>query len=250
MGHKVHPRGLRTGILYGWPSKWFSRKQYTTFLREDVQLRAYVRAAFSQAGIADVEIERGANTVTITIHAARAGVLIGRGGAGLEDLRKTILTRFFPALLLAARAGRRGSAAAAKAAGALKLNIAEVSQPALSAPVVLTGMTQDLERRLPFRRVLKQTIERVERAGAKGVKVSVSGRLGGAEIARRETLGSGKIPLHTLRADIDYAQGIARTTYGAIGVKVWIYKGDVFEEKSKLQHPNDQSNQKSKELGI
>lgn len=234
MGHKVHPRGFRTSVLYGWPSKWFGGRQYTTFLREDVQLRAYIREAFLQAGIADVEVERGANTVTITIHAARPGVMIGRGGAGLEELRKTLLTRFFPGLLAQARAGRRGSAGAAKAAGALKLNIAEVSQPSLSAPVVLSGMTQDLERRLPFRRVLKQTIERVERAGAKGVKVSVSGRLGGAEIARRETLGSGKIPLHTLRADIDYAQGIARTTYGAIGVKIWIYRGDVFSEKSEL----------------
>lgn len=229
MGHKVHPRSFRTSVLYGWPSKWFNRKQYTTFLREDVELRSYLRSAYTQAGIADIDIERGANTVTITIHAARVGVMIGRGGAGLEELRKTILTRFFPGLLAEARRGRRG-AGQAKTAGALKLNIAEVSQPSLSAPIVLSGVIQDLERRLPFRRVLRQTIERVERAGAKGVKVSVSGRLGGAEIARRETLGSGKIPLHTLRADIDYAAGMARTTYGAIGAKVWIYRGDIFEQ--------------------
>lgn len=241
MGHKVHPRGFRISVLYGWPSKWFGRKSYATFLKEDVQIRSYLRATFLQAGIAEIEIERGVHTVTITIHAARAGVLIGRGGAGLEDLRRTLLIRFFPQFLSKGR-GANQRAQAGKAAGALKLNITEVSQPALSAPVVLGGMIQDIERRLPFRRVLKQTIERVERAGAKGVKVSVSGRLGGAEIARRETLFRGKIPLHTLRADIDYAQGVAKTTYGAIGVKIWIYRGEVFDEKSKVQNPNTKSN--------
>ncbi len=242
MGHKAHPKIMRIAVLYSWPSRWFSRgKAYAKYLREDVELRKYLFGSFRDAGIAEVEVERGANTVTITVHAARVGVIIGRGGAGLEELRKALVRRFFPQFL--PKKGTRGS-------GGLKLNIVEVTRPALSAPVVLQSMVTDLERRIPFRRVLRQTVERVERAGAQGVKVTVSGRLGGAEIARVEKLGSGKIPLHTLRADIDYAAGMARTTYGAIGVKVWIYRGEIFEEKSKFQNPNDQSNQKSKAFVI
>ncbi len=225
MGHKAHPKSLRLAILYTWPSKWFSKgRAYSQSLREDVEIRAYLRGAFRDAGVAEIEIERGPSTVTVIIHAARVGVIIGRGGSGLEELRKTIIKRFFPQL--APTKQSRGSS------GGLKVNIVEVSQPSLSAPVVLQTMIQDIERRLPFRRVLRQTIERVERAGAKGVKVCVSGRLGGAEIARVEKLSKGKIPLHTLRADIDYAQGMAHTTYGAIGVKIWIYRGDIFAVKS------------------
>lgn len=218
MGHKVNPTSFRTSVIYGWPSKWFAHPgpQLAKLLREDQEVRGFLQSRLKEAAVDRIMIDRTGNDATVTIQSAKPGVVIGRGGAGIEDLRKELVARFFP-----------------KEKRTLKLNIEEVRKPALSASIVMQGMTADLERRMPFRRVLKQTVDRVMRGGAKGVKVRVSGRLNGAEIARTETLSSGSIPLHTLRADIDYAQGFARTIYGAIGVKVWIYRGLVFEKEEK-----------------
>lgn len=216
MGHKVHPISFRTAVIYGWPSKWFAKPgpQLAKLLREDQEVRGFLKSRLREAAVDRITIDRSGNEVVVTINSAKPGAVIGRGGAGIEELRKTLVARFF----------RKG-------ARALKLNIDEVRKPALSASIVMQGMEGDLERRMPFRRVLRQTVERVTRAGALGVKVRVSGRLNGAEIARTETLSSGSIPLHTLRADIDYAQGFARTIYGAIGVKVWIYRGLIFGQE-------------------
>lgn len=212
MGQKVNPKIFRTGEsqIYTWNSKWFAKKDYVARLRQDVGIRDFVKKTLKDAAVAKIEIERTANAVTIIIHSAKPGLIIGRAGTGIEDLRKKIKDKFLDKK------------------SALNLNVQEVSSPSLSSEIVLQGIIADIEKRVPFRRVMKQTISRVERAGAKGVKVIVSGRLDGAEIAREETLSWGKIPLHTLRADIDYASGPAFTIYGAVGIKVWIYKGEVF----------------------
>lgn len=213
MGQKVNPKIFRTGEsqIYTWNSKWFAKKDYVARLRQDVTIRDFVKKTLKDAAVAKIEIERTANAVTIVIHSAKPGLIIGRAGTGIEDLRKKIKDKFLDKK------------------SALNLNVQEVSSPSLASEVVLQGIIADIEKRVPFRRVMKQTISRVERAGAKGVKVVVSGRLDGAEIAREETLSWGKIPLHTLRADIDYASGPAFTIYGAVGIKVWIYKGEVFK---------------------
>jgi small subunit ribosomal protein S3 len=213
MGQKVNPKIFRTGEsqIYTWNSKWFAKKDYVARLRQDVGIRDFVKKILKDAAVAKIEIERTANAVTIIIHSAKPGLIIGHAGTGIEDLRKKIKDKFLDKK------------------SALNVNVQEVASPSLASEVVLQGIIADIEKRVPFRRVMKQTISRVERAGAKGVKVVVSGRLDGAEIAREETLSWGKIPLHTLRADIDYASGPAFTIYGAIGVKVWIYKGEIFK---------------------
>lgn len=217
MGQKVHPKAFRIGTVQGWHSRWFAkRKLVPALLKEDVEMRTYLQEQLKDAAVDRVDIERTANAITVVMQTAKPGLIIGRSGTGAEDLKKKLRERFFP--------GRKVT---------LNLNIMEVSRPGLSAPIVMQGMVAELERRLPFRRVLKGTAERVEKAGAKGVKLEVSGRLNGAEIARTETLSRGSVPLQNLRADIDYAQGVARTTAGAIGVKVWIYRGEVFEKKEK-----------------
>ncbi len=217
MGQKVHPKIFRIGTVQGWASRWYSKKQlFPTLLKEDVQLRKEVTTLLKDAAVDRVEIERTANSLTIVVHTAKPGFIIGRSGAGAEDLKKKIRDRFFR--------GRKVT---------VNLNIVEVSRPGLSSNIVMQGMVADIERRLPFRRVLKTTAERVEKAGAKGVKLEVAGRLNGAEIARTETLSRGSVPLQNLRADIDYAQGAAKTIYGTIGVKVWIYRGEIFEKKEK-----------------
>ncbi len=213
MGHKVDPRSFRLKQITTWKSKWFARKNYGKYLEEDNQMRTFLEKKLKEAGIATVEIERSANAITINIKTSRPGVVIGRGGAGIEDLKKILKNKFL------------------KSNQALNVNIQEVTKPYLNAELVVRMMIEQIEKRMPFRRVMKQTITQVERAGAKGVKVSVAGRLNGAEIARTEKLSSGKIPLHTIRADIDYARGDAHTTYGTIGIKVWIYKGEVFQKK-------------------
>ncbi len=214
MGHKVNPLIFRTGILWSWKSKWFSRRDYATWLKEDIEIRRMISKKFKDAGVAAIEIERTSRIMRVTIHAAKPGVIIGRGGAASEELKKVLKKKF-----------------AAKCE--LQLNIVEVTQPGLNSAVVVQNMAADIEKRMPFRRVMKQVIDRVQKAGAQGVKVIISGRLDGAEIARRETLAWGKIPLQTLRANIDYSRGAAYTTYGAIGLKVWIYKGEIFDEKKK-----------------
>ncbi|MDD5043593.1 MAG: 30S ribosomal protein S3 [Patescibacteria group bacterium] len=221
MGHKVNPKSLRLGTIYTWNSKWFSdKKNYRKLLRQDVLIRDFLRERLKEASVEDVMIERNPSSITITIFVAKPGIVIGRGGSGIEDLKKELKKKII---------NKKSIADVGKVV--ININIKEVKNPNLSAPVVLRSMVADLEKRIPFRRVMKQAIGRVEKAGAIGVKVTVSGRLNGAEIARTETLSVGKIPLHTIRADIDYASDIAQTIYGVIGVKVWICKGEIFNKK-------------------
>lgn len=209
----MHPKIFRTGQsqIYTWNSKWFAKKDYALRLKQDVLIRGFVKKLLILAAVAKIEIERTANAVTVIIHSAKPGLIIGHAGTGIEDLKKKIKEKFLDKKTV------------------LNLNVQEVQNPSLSAEIVLQTMIADIEKRIPFRRVMKQTISRVERGGAKGVRVVVSGRLDGAEIARDETLSWGKIPLHTLRADIDYASEAAFTIYGAVGIKVWIYRGEVFK---------------------
>jgi small subunit ribosomal protein S3 len=212
MGHKVNPTGIRLGITTTWKSRWFGKKDYIGNLREDVQVRQFIMTRWKAAAIASVDIERSAHQVKIIIQTSRPGVLIGRGGTGIEDLTRSVKRRFF--------AGKRVD---------LKVDVQEVKRFEESAMLVAQQVAEQLERRLPFRRVLKGMLDQVEKnKGIKGVKIEISGRLGGSEMSRREWLSRGTIPLHTLRADIDFARAIAYTTYGTIGVKVWIYKGEKF----------------------
>lgn len=207
MGQKVHPKGLRLGIIRDWDSRWYARKkEFSDLLLEDVRIRKMIKKRFFQAGISRTEIERAANRIKITIHTAKPGMVIGKGGAGVEDLRKYLETQ----------TGKQ-----------VAVNIIEVKVPEQDAQLVAENIAAQLEKRISFRRAMKQSVTRSMRMGAKGVKVIISGRIGGAEIARRERDWSGTVPLHTLRADIDYGLAEATTTYGKIGVKVWIYRGDM-----------------------
>lgn len=212
MGQKVHPKSFRLGVTTDWNSKWFSSREYPKLLRQDVKIRKFLKEKLPAAGVSVVEIERSLQNLTITINTSKPGVVIGRGGAGIELLKKGIKN-----LLMGQ--GKYN----------VKVNIQEVSKPELSAQIMVGNMAEQIEKRLPFRRVLKQTIEQVMNAGAEGVKVMVAGRLNGSEIARTEMLTQGSLPLQTLRANIDFGRGEAQTTYGKIGIKVWIYKGKVFK---------------------
>ena len=207
MGQKVNPTSMRLQINKDWKSKWFANgTEYKDLLVEDLKLRKYIRLNVDRrAGIERVDIERSPNQTIITIHTAKPGVVIGRGGAGIEELKRK-LTK--------------------KSSSPIRLNIEEVKKPELRAKLVADNVASQLERRFSFRRAIKSNADNTMRSGAKGVKIMVSGRLNGAEMARREVELVGSIPLHTLRADIDYAKTEAKTTYGVIGVKVWIYKGD------------------------
>ncbi|MDP3771672.1 MAG: 30S ribosomal protein S3 [bacterium] len=219
MGQKVHPKAFRLNTVATWSSRWFApRKLYRTYLQQDVKIRREIRSRFRDAGIAEVLVERSANAITLTIQAARPGVIIGRGGQGAEGLKRELRDRFV---------------GTGKQVPTLQVNIVEVDRPALNADVAVQQVITDLEKRLPFRRTMRQAVSRIERGGAQGVRIQASGRLDGSEIARREVIMRGSVPLHTLRADISYAQATARTIYGAIGVKVWIYRGEVFNEKAK-----------------
>jgi small subunit ribosomal protein S3 len=220
MGQKVNAKLFRLKINKTWDSKWFTELDFAEFLKQDMRIKKYIMTKFKNLGIARVEVERAPNGLSVNIHAARPGLIIGRGGAGADDLRKEIKEKF----LKDAFSRKRGLKD-------ININIIEVANPNLDSSVLIQAMAADIEKRTPFRRVVKQAMGRAEKAGAKGVKVIISGRLDGAEIARRELFLYGKVPLHTLRADIDYNRGVARTIYGAIGIKVWIYKGEVFEEK-------------------
>lgn len=214
MGQKVHPHGLRLGVIKTWDAKWYADKDYVENLHEDIKLREYIKNKLYTAGISRIEIERAANRVRITIHTAKPGMVIGRGGSSIEALKqglKSITSKN------------------------IDVNIAEVKQAELDATLVAENIASQLERRIAFRRAMKQSVTRTMRMGAKGIKVMCSGRLGGAEIARTESTRDGSIPLHTLRADIDYGTAEAHTTYGRVGVKVWIYKGEVLPEKAKPQ---------------
>ncbi|HEY8393098.1 MAG TPA: 30S ribosomal protein S3 [Capillibacterium sp.] len=210
MGQKIHPVGLRVGIIRDWEGRWFAEKDYATLLHEDLKIRRFIKEKLYNSGVARVEIERAANRVKVTIHTARPGMVIGRGGTEVETLRKSLekLTD-----------------------KQVSLNIAEVKVPDLNAQLVAENICFQLERRSSYRRAMKQAISRIMKLGALGVKIRCSGRLMGAEIARSEGYSEGKVPLHTLRADIDYGFAEANTTYGKIGVKVWINKGEVLPEK-------------------
>ncbi len=210
MGQKVHPVGLRIGIIRDWESRWYSDKHFADYLHEDLRIRKYIKEKLSRAGIPRIEIERQSKAVKITVHAARPGIIIGRGGTGIDALRKE----------LAELTGKE-----------VQLNVQEIRRPDLEAQLVAENVAQQLERRVAHRRAMKQAVQRSLRAGAKGIRISCSGRLAGAEIARYEWYREGRVPLHTLRADIDFGVAEALTTYGRIGVKVWIYRGDVFPEK-------------------
>ncbi|UCH42627.1 MAG: 30S ribosomal protein S3 [Dehalococcoidales bacterium] len=209
MGHKVHPMGFRIGVIRDWQAKWYSDKHYAEFLQEDLKLRKAIEARYADAAVSLVEIERQANQVTMTVHTARPGIVIGRGGQRVDETR-----RYLEQLV-----GKR-----------VQLNINEVQQPELDAHLVAKNVAEQIERRIAYRRAMRQVMIRTMQAGAKGMKVSCAGRLGGAEIARRQTMHEGQVPLHTLRADIDYGFVEARTNMGRIGVKVWIYKGEILPE--------------------
>ena len=206
MGQKVNPIGMRVGINRTWDSRWFSDKNYAEKLVQDLKLRAFVKDRLKMAGISKVIIERAAQNTTVTVYTARPGVIIGKKGADIEKLRNQ----------LARRAGNEVS-----------LNIVEVRKPELDALLVAQNVAQQLERRVQFRRAMRRVIQNSMRLGAQGIKVRVAGRLGGAEIARSEVYHEGRVPLHTFRADIDYATWEAKTTYGILGIKVWVFKGEV-----------------------
>ena len=211
MGHKVHPYGFRLGVSRTWTAKWYRDKEYTELLQEDIAIRQLVARRLANASVSMVEIERGINHVTVTIHTAKPGIVIGKGGANVEVLRQQI-----------------GALSKSK----VKLEIKEIRQPELDAYLVATNIAQQLSRRIAFKKAMKQAIQRTMKAGAKGVKIAVAGRLGGSEMGRREWDREGRIPLGTLRADISYGQVHAHTTYGRIGVKVWIYRGDIIPERT------------------
>ncbi|MBL8031507.1 MAG: 30S ribosomal protein S3 [Candidatus Doudnabacteria bacterium] len=209
MGHKVNPTSLRLQITDTWKSKWFSASNFAQYLREDVQIREYLEKSLRRAGLVRIEIERNnAGALIVIIKTTKPGLIIGKGGAGIEDLKKKLVSQL-------------------KLKTDVRINIEEVRDINLQAQVMASGIVEQLERRVAFRKLMKQTIEQVMNAGARGVKIAIGGRLNGAEIARTEHLSAGKIPLHTLRADVDFARATAFTTYGTIGVKVWIYRGDV-----------------------
>lgn len=223
----MHPKSFRMGGIYTWGSKWFSRrKDYAKLVKEDITLREFIFEKTKDAGVDSIEIERKRDAIVIIIYAAKPGIIIGRSGIGSEGLKQKIKNSFFR--------GKKMN---------LNINIFEVKRPALSARIVGQGIVSELEKRVPFRKVMKQTIDKVKKAGAKGIKLSVGGRLNGAEIARTEKMLDGKVPLTNLRADIDYAHCIAKTIYGVLGVKVWIYRGDIFNEKSKNEKTEERKNE-------
>ncbi|MBE1553114.1 30S ribosomal protein S3 [Sporosarcina limicola] len=212
MGQKVHPNGLRVGIIRDWESKWYAEKDYATLLHEDLKIREFIEKRLVEASVSKVEIERAAKRVNVTIHTAKPGMVIGKGGTEVEVLRKQLndIT------------GKR-----------VHINIIEIKRADLDAKLVAESIARQLESRVSYRRAQKQAIQRTIRSGAKGIKTQVSGRLGGADIARSEHYSEGTVPLHTLRADIDYAHAEADTTFGKLGVKVWIYRGEVLPVKKK-----------------
>ena len=210
MGQKIHPVGMRLGITRTWDSRWFEKKHYVEWLHEDIAIRKSFNRWMRSASISKIEIERRANQARVIVNTAKPGIIIGKRGVGIDEIRKT----------LEQLTGK-----------SVAVNVMEISHPELDARLVAQNIVDQLEKRIAFRRAMKQAIMRTMRAGARGVKVQVSGRLGGAEIARTEHNADGKVPLHTLRADIDYAQVEAFTTFGRIGVKVWIYRGEVLPDQ-------------------
>lgn len=208
MGQKVHPTGFRLGVTKTWDSRWFSQKDYGNFLIEDLKLRDFVKKKLSQASVSKMEIERAAGKVRMIIHTARPGIVIGPKGSEIEKLRRQIL-RFTNKDVI--------------------VDVKEIRKPEIDAQLVVENVAQQLERRIAFRRAMKKSVSSALKSGAKGIRIATAGRLGGAEMARREWYREGRVPLHTLRADIDYGFAQATTTYGVIGVKVWIFKGELIK---------------------
>jgi small subunit ribosomal protein S3 len=209
LGHKVHPYGFRLGYNKNWKSRWFSDKKYAEYVFEDSKLRKYVKEKLFHAGISKIEIERAADKVRLILFTARPGIVIGRKGVEIEKLREELKSKF----------GRE-----------FAIEVNEIRRPETDAQLVAESIAQQLERRVAFRRAIKKTLGMAQKFGAQGIKVQCGGRLGGAEIARTEWAREGRVPLHTLRADIDYGVALAKTTYGVIGIKVWVFKGEILSE--------------------
>ena len=218
MGQKVHPTGIRLGIIKTWNSKWFARKDYKKFLYEDLSIQKFIKSNLFHAGVPKIEIERTGQKIRVTIHTARPGIIIGKKGAEVEKLKKKL-------------EGMTGKE--------LSIDIKEIRKPELDATLVAENIAMQLEKRIAFRRAMKKSVISAIRFGAQGIKVACSGRLAGAEIARDEWYREGRVPLHTFRSDIDYGVAEAKTTYGRIGIKVWIYKGDILKEPVVQQSAGD-----------
>jgi len=218
LGQKTHPYGFRLGIIKSWRSRWYSEKDYATQLQEDLRIRSFVKGRLSHAGVSSIEIERRSNRVNIIIATARPGIVIGKKGAEIENLKKDLQK---------------------VTTKDVSINILEIRRPETDAQLTAENVAMQLERRVAFRRAMKKTVLSSMKLGAKGIKIQVAGRLGGAEMSRTEWYREGRVPLHTLRADIDYGFAQARTTYGIIGVKVWIYKGEVLPSRTEAPAINE-----------
>ena len=223
MGQKTNPIGLRLGIIKSWESRWYSEKDYSKLLQEDINLRKFLMKKLSTAGISKIIIERPAKLANITLHTSRPGVIIGKKGSDIEKLKKSVSKMI---------------------TGDVNINILEVKKPELDSQLVADNIAQQLEKRVAFRRAMKRAVQSAMRLGAGGIRVNCSGRLGGAEIARTEWYREGRVPLHTLRADVDYGVSRANTTYGICGVKVWIFKGEKFEKDLDLSDSSSKTNEK------
>ena len=229
MGQKINPIGLRVGINRTWDSRWYAGRDYADKLVEDLKLREYIREHLKAAGVSKVIIERAAKNIKVTVHTARPGVIIGKKGADIDKLRQALSKR---------------------AGGDVGLNIVEVRKPEIDAQLVAEGVAQQLERRVSFRRAMKRAVQSALRFGGQGIRINVSGRLGGTDIARMEWYREGRVPLHTLRADVDYGTAEALTTFGIIGVKIWIYKGDIMEHDPMAREKKMQDSQGSAPRGV
>ena len=227
MGQKTNPIGFRLGVIKPWESRWFSEKDYSKLLQEDINIRKFLMKKLASAGISKVVIERPAKLAKITIHTSRPGVIIGKKGSDIEKLKKDI---------------------SKTTSGNVSINIVEIKKPELDSQLVADNIAQQLERRVAFRRAMKRAVQSAMRLGALGIRVNCSGRLGGAEIARTEWYREGRVPLHTLRADIDYGVSRANTTYGICGVKVWIFKGEKFDKDLNNSEDTKVSNDELKKV--
>lgn len=221
MGQKVNPKSFRIGVIKSWSSRWFSKKDYTNLLHRDITLRKAIKERLKESGVGEIEIERSSGSVKVNVHTSKPGMVIGRQGIALEELKKDIEMQF---------------------GDKIEINITEVSKPDANAQLIAESVANQIERRMPFRRAAKQAVKKGMETGLRGVKIRVAGRLNGADISREETFKDGNIPLHTIRADVEYGEIPAKTTYGQIGVKVWTYRGEVFlRDFSAAQHKEDQS---------
>ena len=221
MGQKVNPKSFRIGVIKSWSSRWFSKKDYANLLHRDITLRKAIKERLKESGIGEIEIERSSGNVKVNVFTSKPGMVIGRQGIALEELKSDIEQQF---------------------GDKIEINIVEVSKPDAFAQLIAESVANQIERRMPFRRAAKQAVKKGMEGGLRGIKIRVAGRLNGADISREETFKDGNIPLHTIRADVEYGEIPARTTYGQIGVKVWVYKGEVFtKDTASAQHEEDQS---------